>query len=142
MKNKNIIQSNISLLVIPFILLPSLMQNSIASTNVETLIFELNDVQMDNINAGDAATARANAFTEVSSVPAHTVTTVGTVVGSTEYINYSASYSVAVGCCNNQHIETTAETFVTGDVITTSSNSQNTDYSSVAWSISVGYSTN
>ena len=136
MKNKNIIQSNISLLVIPLILLP--MQNSIASTNVETSIFELNEVQMDNINAGDAA-ARANAFAEVSSVPAHTATNVGTVVGSTEYISYSASYSVAVGCCNNQHTETTAETFVTGDTITTSSNSQNTDYSSAAWSISVGY---
>jgi hypothetical protein len=116
------------------------MQNSIASANIETTIFELNEAQTDNINAGYArARANANAFAEVSSVPANTATNVGTTAGSNEYINYATSYSVAVGCCNNQLIETTAETFVTGDTIITSSDNQSTDYSSVAWSISVGY---
>jgi len=140
LKYKHIVQSKISLLVISLVLSSGLVQNSIASTNIETPIFELNEAQMDNINAGSArANAKAIAFAETSSIPAYTSTNVGTVVGSNEYINYATSYSIAIGCCNNQHTETTAETFVTGDTIITASGRQHTNYSSAAWSISIGY---
>ncbi len=138
MKQKNIRGRYLSILLTSLILLPSLVQTSIASSNIETPIFELNEDQMDNINAGYASAA-ADALAIASSIKALTISNVDTLAGSNKYINYAAAFAVAVACCDNQTTEATANTFVTGETINTFSGNQNTDYSSTAWSVSIGY---
>ena len=129
-----------NLIINAVVLILILMKISMATPQTPSSVLELSEKQMDSINAGDAS-ALAVATALVTSPAAATITDVGTVTASDNDINYAASYAAAVACCDNQSTSAIAETSVTGEAVKGFDYSHDSNYYSVAWSVSYGSGT-